>query len=92
MEDETQHFVKVNEDKITPVLKARLYSDDNGNGTTANSHFFNVSVRGWITLMLIGTVCGMGITDKKVVEPLYSLALMAAGFYLGSKTTPNKTP
>jgi hypothetical protein len=49
------------------------------------SKIYDVSVRGWITFLLVLTVCIMAILMKKVEEPLYSLASMAVGFYLGSK-------
>jgi len=36
--------------------------------------------------MTIATVCAMQAGGLKVEEPLYSLVLMVAGFYLGQKT------
>ena len=53
------------------------------------SKFAGVSVRGWIAISTVVTVCVMSFLGKKVDEPLYSLVLMAAGFYLGSKTHKN---
>jgi hypothetical protein len=59
------------------------------------SYLFGVSVRGWLALMLAGTVCGitatnivmacLGMTSVNVVipEPLYSGFMTALGFYLG---------
>jgi hypothetical protein len=66
----------------------------NGNGST----LFNVSVRGWLAIILTVTVCGitatniimacLGMTSVNVIipEPLYSGFMTALGFYLGSKT------
>ena len=55
-----------------------------------DSTLIGVSVRGWIAMLCVLTVCLMQSAGLKVEEPLYSLALMSAGFYLGSKTTPTK--
>jgi hypothetical protein len=64
----------------------------NGNGST----LFNVSVRGWLAIILTVTVCGitatniimacLGMTSVNVIipEPLYSGFMTALGFYLGS--------
>ena len=50
------------------------------------SKLFGVSVRGWITVLTVLTVCIMSYLSKDVKEPLYSLVLLASGFYFGSKT------
>lgn len=44
---------------------------------------FGISVRGWIVMTLIGTVCYMGVKQIDVKEPLYSLALIGSGYYFG---------
>ena len=51
-----------------------------------DSKLLGVSVRAWIAIMTIATVCAMQAAGLKVEEPLYSLVLMVAGFYLGQKT------
>ena len=67
----------------------------------SDSRVFKVSIRAWLSLILIGTVCIMGLLDAyvkamlimkgdqiaeiKVQEPLYSAALLALGFYFGQK-------
>lgn len=56
-----------------------------------DSKLLGVSVRAWIAIMTIGTVCAMQAGGLKVEEPLYSLVLMVAGFYLGQKTPIQKT-
>lgn len=49
----------------------------------------NVSVRGWLAICLTLTVCALSATGVKVEEPLYSLSIMALGFYFGQKTSSN---
>lgn len=57
------------------------------------SKFLGVSVRGWLAIILTLTVCAMSLLVLEVKEPLYSLVLMAVGFYLGQKTSKqNGTP
>lgn len=52
---------------------------------TGDSKILGVSVRAWITVLLVSTVCSMSLAEIEVKEPLYSLAGMAVGFYLGQK-------
>jgi hypothetical protein len=47
------------------------------------SSVFHISLRGWLAIMLVGTVCYMSIVGKAVEEPLYSLSIAALGFYFG---------
>lgn len=54
--------------------------------TNGVSHFFGVSIRGWLALILIVTVCAMAILAREVKEPLYSLSIGALGFYFGQNT------
>jgi hypothetical protein len=49
------------------------------------SGFFGISIRGWITILLVSTVCFMSLKALEVKEPLYTLVSMACGFYLGQK-------
>ena len=61
------------------------------------SQVFGISVRGWITVIMVSTVCAMAIMKINVTEPLYSLVTMAVGFFLGQKTNKielsgNSTP
>lgn len=50
------------------------------------SSFFKVSIRGWITVFLTLTVCGMSILSVNINEPLYTAFSLAIGFYFGQKT------
>ena len=51
------------------------------------STIFGVSVRAWIVVEIMTTVCAMAVFEIQIEEPLYSLALLAAGFYFGQKTS-----
>lgn len=61
----------------------------------AESRMLGVSVRGWIALILTGTVCAMNLIPQvreaaqavEIKEPLYSGWLLALGFYFGQKKT-----
>ena len=52
----------------------------------AESALLGVSVRAWITALMVTTVCIMSAWGILVEEPLYSGFLMGLGFYLGQKT------
>ena len=49
------------------------------------SQFLGVSVRGWITLIIVATVCIISSLGLAIKEPLYSAFAMAIGFYFGQK-------
>lgn len=52
-----------------------------------------ISVRAWIALILVLAVCFMAAFGRQVEEPLYSLSVMAVGFYFGQvKPQPKQTP
>lgn len=55
-----------------------------------DSQVLNVSIRAWIALLLVFTVCIMAAFGRDVEEPLYSLALLAVGFYFGQRNAVNK--
>lgn len=52
-------------------------------GNVDDSRLFGVSVRGWLSILLVATVCGMSAAAREVKEPLYTLVGMALGFYFG---------
>ncbi len=56
-----------------------------------DSQIGNVTVRGWIVIMLDLTVCVMAFTGHDVKEPLYSMVVAANAFYFGQKTSPKNT-
>ena len=55
------------------------------NDPIPDSAFFGVSVRGWLALALVLTVCVMSGYGLEVKEPLYTMSALACGFYLGQK-------
>lgn len=72
---------------ISPTATA-LATDSSRNG---DSHFLRVSIRAWIALILVATVCYMALAALPVEEPLYSLATLAVGFYFGQKASAGVT-
>ena len=49
------------------------------------SKLFGVSVRGWLAVIIILTVCLMSAFSITIIEPLYSISLLSIGFYFGQK-------
>lgn len=58
--------------------------------TNGESVMGGISIRAWIAIILVFEVCFMASFGKTVEEPLYSLAVMAVGFYFGQ--VKPKTP
>lgn len=50
------------------------------------SQVLGVSVRGWVTLLIVGTVCAMSALAMSVDEPLKAGFIFVLGFYFGQKT------
>lgn len=67
-------------------------TDDTQTFARGESKAFGVSIRAWLALILVYTTCMMSVLVIKVEEPLYSLVLLATGFYFGQrdKTSPIK--
>ncbi len=57
-----------------------------------DSKLLGVSIRAWLAIMTVGTICAMQAGGIKVEEPLYTLGGMALGFYFGQKSPPQKQP
>lgn len=55
-------------------------------GNADDSRLWGVSMRAWMALLIVVTVCAMSMAGIPVVEPLYSMSLLALGFYFGQKT------
>jgi hypothetical protein len=55
-----------------------------------DSKIANVSLRGWISVIVILTVCLMSGLQIEVKEPLYTLAGLIVGFYFGSNNKKNQ--
>ena len=68
----------------------------------AESKLGSMSIRALVTLLLVGSVCLIGVLnaayavmskgDVMVLEPLATLAGIAVGYYFGQKNQPPKTP
>lgn len=69
---------------------------------SVESHIGGVSVRGWIVVMVMGTMCIREIAVvvsalyehtpvEQVKEPFYGVVMGLIGFYFGQKTTPTPT-
>ncbi len=52
------------------------------------SHFYHISIRAWITLVLILAVVWMSVTGLKIEEPLYTLVGMVVAYYFGQREKP----
>ena len=48
-----------------------------------NSSIFGVSIRGWIAMVVVATICLMSGLKIDIKEPLYTLAGLIVGFYFG---------
>lgn len=55
------------------------------------STILGVSIRGWITLILIASCCGLAFIKIPIPDALKELADMALGFYLGQKVHSSLT-
>lgn len=57
------------------------------------SKFLGVTIRGWIALIIVSTVCAISTYScvvfkvAEIKEPLYTLVISAVSFYLGSKNS-----
>jgi hypothetical protein len=49
------------------------------------SKLLGVSVRGWLAVLIIGTVCTMSIMGIEISETLKAMSMAAIGFYWGQK-------
>jgi hypothetical protein len=61
------------------------------NQAVSNSVIWGVSIRGWIVLIVVLTVCTMSLAGIVVIEPLYSLAWVTVGYYFGQNSKTNPT-
>jgi hypothetical protein len=51
----------------------------------AESSLLGVSVRGWMTIIMVVTVCVMSALGMTIGEPLYGAFLLGTGVYLGQR-------
>lgn len=52
---------------------------------SGESQAFNISVRGWIALLVVTTICVMSLLSREIKEPLYTLGGMIVGYYYAQK-------
>jgi len=53
------------------------------NSQNDNSMILGISLRGWIAMIVILTICLMSGLQIDIKEPLYTLAGLIIGFYFG---------
>lgn len=82
MNDETEILEKL-EPPEGGKQKTSTVTVQTGN---SESQFANVSVRAWIALIVVVSICGMSAFSIEVKEPLYTLGGLIVGFYFGQKT------
>lgn len=58
---------------------------------TEESKLWGVTIRGWLAVTLVVTVCAQSLLKIDVKEPMYTLVIMAVSFYLGSKSSTMNT-
>jgi len=72
-------------EETTPPFKA-----DKETLSGKESKAFGISLRGWLALLLTITVCFMSAFGVKIIEPLYTMAVMALSFYFGKMSQPQQ--
>lgn len=50
------------------------------------SHLFNISIRAWLSLIIVGTMCAVWIMGRDLNQDLFTLGAMVIGFYFGQHT------
>lgn len=70
-------------------LNEDLVDGDNSgkpHGSKGQSHLFNISIRAWIAMAVIGTTLTIEVTKGATSEWLRATASMIAAFYFGQRT------
>lgn len=52
--------------------------------------FLSISIRGWIALLVVITICLMSFFQLEVAEPLYTLGGMVVAYYYGQNQKQNE--
>ena len=89
MDDETQVIAK--KPQAITETETTTKTTTVGKGKPGESQLFYVSMRAWIALIVVGTVCIMSFRQTEVKEPLYTLAGLVVGFFFG-QAKPKPTP
>lgn len=56
-----------------------------------SSSVAGISLRGWIALIVVLTVCAMSLLQYDIKEPLYTLAGMIVGYYYAQAKSQKPT-
>jgi len=54
------------------------------------SNVLGVSIRGWLAVVTVLTLCIMAYLGKKVDEPFYTIVISIVSFYFGQKSNGDK--
>lgn len=55
---------------------------------STESKLGKISMRAWLALLMVSTMCLMSACEVTIEEPLYSAVLLSLGFYFGQKDKP----
>lgn len=83
MDDQTTITQKPDAVPITPAPEEKLKPQIQG------SHFFSLSTRSLITLIVVVTACIMSFQGKAIEEPLKVLVVSIVSFYFGQNLRPS---
>lgn len=56
------------------------------------SKFLGISIRGWLAIITVLTLCVMSFLGKKVEEPFYTIVISIVSFYFGQARKTDKEP
>ncbi len=78
------------EDKSSTVITSQTStvtkSDDPAKLLSGESTMLGISIRAWLTTLIVATVCYLSILGKEIFEPLYGGFLLTLGFFFGQAT------
>ena len=69
--------------EITKKPEEAKIPDETPESKCEHSILWGVTIRGWIAIIVVLTVCGMSVGKIDIKEPLYTLAGLIVGFYFG---------
>lgn len=87
MNDETQMITKETTTKETTKVPGDCKDDVTHK---SESGILSISIRGWLSLIVVYTVCLMSVFKLEVKEPLYTMCGMMIAFYYAQNKQPNK--
>lgn len=75
----------MNETETTPTRKP--VAAQSPQPTRTSSTIFGVSVRAWLSILIVGTVCALASFGRDIPQVLGNLAISAISFYFGSTSS-----